>query len=378
MPVKKLRILHITASYKPAYIYGGPIYSVAALCEALVKEGNLVDVYTTTANGTQELPVAKATDVDGVNVYYFKRITKDHTHFSPSLLIHLFRNAKQYEVIHIHSWWNLVSVLSAFVCVLRGVKPVLSPRGMLSEYSRQQSNSILKKLIHIILGKQLLKRVRFHATSEQEAEEIRTVFKERAIRTNVIYNLVYLPACIPDKLPSSNVVLKLLFLSRVHEKKGLEMLFQAIASLEFPFSLTIVGEGEKDYLELLKEKVKNLKISNCITWLDPVYGSKKFDLYSQFDLFVLPSYNENFANVVIESLSVGTPVLISKNVGLSAFVKSNKLGEVFDGSQEDLQLKIRKMMNDIADFNPERIRNTILNDFDSGKQVNNYLDLYNS
>lgn len=97
-----MRIIQITAAYKPAYIYGGPTMSVAKLCEELTEVKvevkvevenkteikNKIEVLTTTANGTAELPVAIGLPqlVDGVKVTYFKRLTKDHTHFSPALL----------------------------------------------------------------------------------------------------------------------------------------------------------------------------------------------------------------------------------------------------------------------------------------------------
>jgi hypothetical protein len=145
-----LKILHITASYKPAFIYGGPIYSLAALCEAVQAEGERlkadsvyelenttsIQVYTTLANGKEELSYQnKETKiVDGVSVTYFKRLTKDHSHFSPALLSHLWKTAKDFDVIHIHSWWNLVSMGAVIICILRGVKPIVSPRGMLNYF----------------------------------------------------------------------------------------------------------------------------------------------------------------------------------------------------------------------------------------------------
>src|ERR1700748_1661100 len=69
-----LKILHINASYKPAFIYGGPTMAVSMLCEQLTRSGTAVTVFTTTANGSKELKVATdvVQDVDGVAVIYFK------------------------------------------------------------------------------------------------------------------------------------------------------------------------------------------------------------------------------------------------------------------------------------------------------------------
>ena len=110
-----IKLLQIIAAYKPAYIYGGPTMSVSKLCEALTKTEIEVEVLTTTANGKDELNVrpAKSIDVDGVKTTYFKRLTKDHTHFSPALLLTLRKKIKEQRattqtpnanlIIHIHA-----------------------------------------------------------------------------------------------------------------------------------------------------------------------------------------------------------------------------------------------------------------------------------
>src|SRR5689334_9015578 len=154
-----MKLLHLVPSYKPAYIYGGPVESIARLCEALVQYGNDVTVYTTTANGKEELDVrpGKAYDVDGVKVFYFKRQTKDPLHFSYVLLQRLYKDCRGFDAVHIHSWWNIPTMLGAAICRMRGVKAVFSPRGMLSDYILNNSNSRLKQLAHNTGGLSLLK-----------------------------------------------------------------------------------------------------------------------------------------------------------------------------------------------------------------------------
>ena len=92
-----MNILIVIPSYKPAFVYGGPIYSVSRLAEALVQIGNSVTVYTTNANGAEDLniTIGESVDVDGVNVLYFKRWTRGHSNFSPTLLLRLIKNAKK-------------------------------------------------------------------------------------------------------------------------------------------------------------------------------------------------------------------------------------------------------------------------------------------
>ncbi|QNR85292.1 glycosyltransferase [Pedobacter riviphilus] len=388
-----MKIIHITASYKPAYIYGGPIQSVAKLCEALVEltvsvEGlgiHEVQVLTTTANGQNELdiPINKPVLVDGASVTYFKRLTKDHSHFSPKLLWELKKmrqtpNAKL--IIHIHAWWNLVSVLSCWMAKWYKIPVVLSPRGMLTTYTQNNRNSFSKKLLHNLIGKKLLQYCHIHATSEQEKQDILKIVTPKSI--TVIPNLVN----IKESLNSSQLaidnndttVFHLIFLSRIEEKKGLELLFDALSLLDINWQLSIAGSGKEGYVESLKLKAENLKLNPRINWIGQVTDQDKYNLIAKHDLLVLTSFNENFANVVIESLSVGTPVLISDRVGLSDYVREQQLGWVCTLEVSDIKEKLinayhaQKVREKMKQAAPEVIRR----DFNDKALAKRYLELY--
>ncbi|MFD2582258.1 XrtY-associated glycosyltransferase XYAG1 [Pedobacter vanadiisoli] len=420
-----MKIIHITASYKPAYIYGGPIQSVGKLCEVLVgnkrwaldaQELNL-QVLTTTANGRNELDVKTSVPVlvEGVTVTYFKRWSKDHSHFSPGLLWGLRKEilrcaqddkpSAQGEnkiemsklqtlnsklIIHIHAWWNLVSLLSCFIAKWYKIPVVLSPRGMLTSYSLGNRNSFSKRIIHKLMGKQLLKYCHIHATSEQEKTDILKIVEPKSIR--VISNLVSLPLDGEnyEALETSSMEhrakgrgrlddsFKLIFLSRIEEKKGLELLFKALSTIDISWKLTIAGSGERQYVQSLKVLTRELKLSDKIYWIGQVSNEDKYSLMATHDLLVLTSYNENFANVVVESLSVGTPVLISEQVGLSDYVKDRALGWVTAVDTTAIKKNITAAHQD-----PEKrqnIRNiaplTIRKDFSDGTLAKEYLEFY--
>lgn len=366
-----MKILHINASYKPAYIYGGPTVSVAKLCEALEEEGLKqkaegthsvesfaslfrgrrsadsgstsdnsisVTVYTTLANGKEELPYENGAIkiVNGVEVHYFKRITKDHSHLSPTFLFYLWKTVKQFDIIHVHAWWNLVSVGAAIICWLKCKQYILSPRGTLSSYSFYNRKSKLKRLFHFLIGKPLLKRAIFQVSSEKEKRDIENIVGVKSI-IKVIPNFVELQkAGQVIKKPFDSKRLELLFFSRIEEKKGLEFLLNACAQLEIPYHLTIGGTGDLTYIQKLKSLVESLNISGDITWLGQVDIQQKFDTLSQYDLLVLPSYDENFANVVIESLACGTPAVLSPNVGLADYVREKKLGWICEQNADSI------------------------------------------
>ena len=384
-----MKIVHITPSYKPAFIYGGPIQSVGKLCEVLVKaissDDDTLEVLTTTANGKQELDVeaAKQQIVDGVPVTYFKRLTKDHSHFSPALLLglkNLIRRSGQNKmVIHIHAWWNLVSVLSCALAKLYQIPVILSPRGMLTSYTQTNRNSLAKKIIHQTIGKKLLRYCHIHATSEQEKQEILAIVKPRSI--TVIPNLVSFPDEAPQKAEkNTNTAFKLIFLSRIEEKKGLDLLFEALAITDFDWELTIAGTGNTNYIDTLKLKAQNLNLTTRIKWLGQVANEAKFNLLADHDLCVLTSYNENFANVIIESLSVGTAVLVSDKVGLANYVKDRDLGWITPLEVQQIALTLQKAahnrwkLNQIGTTAAAAIRT----DFSDQKLVHDYLNLYHN
>ncbi|AZI25829.1 glycosyltransferase [Pedobacter sp. G11] len=413
-----MKILHITPSYKPAYIYGGPIQSVGKLCEEMSrlastssdKNGNLkslgdeeklnINVLTTTANGIVELDVKTGQPfmVNGVRVTYFKRWTKDHSHFSTGLLSYLRNDILGFDhndrlIIHIHAWWNLVSVLSCFIAKWYRVPVVLSPRGMLTTYSQNNRNSFSKKLLHNIIGKRLLQYCHIHATSEQEKDDIQKIISPKSIA--VIPNLVnledneegikyqgegYLVPIIKYQQESSGneKLLNLIFLSRIEEKKGLELLFGALAQLEINWQITIAGSGNNEYVKHLKDKAKSLNLNSRITWIGQVNNEEKYKLMAKHDLLVLTSYNENFANVVVESLSVGTPVLISDQVGISDYVIKNELGWICELNPEGIKDELVKAFSQQEKRDHIRLNAPALitHDFDDTVLANKYLKLY--
>jgi glycosyltransferase involved in cell wall biosynthesis len=333
-----ITILQITPSYKPAYIYGGPTRSISKLCEELLNSNFQVRVLTTTANGINELPVKtnKVLKVDKVDVQYFKRLTKDHTHFSPALLWHLLKSIKAAKkepahklLIHIHSWWNIIALSALMISRWYRVPVVLSARGMLTSYSFNNRNSFYKTLIHHYLGSMLLENLCIHATTSKEAKDIHSL-SVRYKKIFVIPNMVNIPLMTipaPVSAPFAETI-QLLFLSRIEEKKGLLCLFAALSTLTLPWKLTIAGTGNIQYIQQLKKLAEVLHIAHQIYWLGEADDTNKFDLFRKNDFLVLPSYNENFANVVVESLAVGTPVIISHEVGLADYVTENDIGWV--------------------------------------------------
>jgi glycosyltransferase involved in cell wall biosynthesis len=351
--------------------------SVSKLSEELAKAGCEIEVFTTTANGTNELPV-KAGEVqyiDGVKVTYFKRLTGDHTHYSPDLLAAMRRQAKDFDVVHIHAWWNMVSLLACRIALNRQIPVIVSPRGTLSDYSFNNKNSLAKKMIHTLLGKSLLSRSHLHVTSEQEMRAMEVLLTPRQIFN--IPNFINLPDQLTQLSQDKSGPFRLIFLSRIDEKKGLELLFDALKDIKIDYRLTIAGSGDEGYVEALKTLAKKNGIDPFVDWIG-FRTADKFDTLQRHDLFLLPSYDENFGNSVIESLSVGTAVLVSKQVGLSPYVENNRLGWVCNHNAHALREHILTAAENRDDL--QRIRKVapeiIRRDYQAATLANTYIAAY--
>ena len=372
-----MNILFITPSYKPAYIYGGPVVVIARLAESLVKLGHSVTVYTTTANGKEELPVVlnQATTVDGVRVFYFARITKDHTHISVALWKQLRKYIRDFEVVHIHSWWNLLAMGAAYICMQKGVVPVLSPHGMFSRYILQTNNSGVKKILHNVIGRKLLSKTILHVSTSMELRESREIIP--GWQGKVIPNLVSLsPSSFERK---RNDVFTIGFLSRIDPKKGLDILLKAVSQVSFPYRLLVAGSGEETYIQSLHQLAKELEIEENIEWVGWKKGSEKFDYLAGLDLFALISHSENFAIVVIESLSVGTPVLISDQVGLLEYVSNHDFGWITTTDVATVTKTVTTIYNDKQKREAIQTKApaVIADEFDDEKLTEEYIALYN-
>jgi len=372
-----MKILFVVPYYKPAYAYGGPIVVISMLAERLVLLGHDVTVYTTATNVKSELDVAKNQEVlvDGVKVFYFSKITGDNTYISWKLWGFLNKTAADFDVIHIHTWWNFLVLGAALVCRNKGIKPIISPHGMLSDYIIYNRNAFAKKWVHRLLGKKLLKNSWLHVSTEMEWQESKRIVP--SWDGEIIPNLVKLAG---NKYPrQANPVFTIGFLSRIDPKKGLDLLIKALSKVNFDYKLLIAGSGESHYIDSLKAIANKCGNSKKIEWVGWKGGEGKFEYLSQIDLMALTSYSENFAIVVIESLSVGTPVFISDQVGLFKYVAENDCGWITNTNIETITDHLNQLYNGKDKF--ARINSAIpaqiAQEYEESHLADQYIRLYN-
>lgn len=380
-----MTILQIVPSYKPAYVYGGPIYSISALCEAQAALGHKVTVFTTNANGANNLDITleMVQTINNVEIVYFPRITGDHTHISPKLWLKLFMDAKKFDIIHLHSWWSVLMIGCAWILKMKGVKFVFSPRGMFSNYSFNHNvNPIKKGIFFNMLTKPVLRKQIFHATALSEEKEIKELFGENT-NAFTLPNLLQFPelplSAIQNR--SQNDAINLLFISRVDRKKGIELLLKAVQLLKVEgvnVLLTVIGSSSDDYIQELKDLTHSLNINEIVEWKGSVEWKAKFDDILNTDILVLPSYNENFANIILETLYAGRPVILTKYVGLSDYVSNNNMGWVIDTNPEDIVAAVKEYATDKQRWQDKSLQmhNQILADFNQTILAEKYISYY--
>jgi len=234
--------LQITPYYLPDVAFGGPVFSVSSLCEALVATGNRVTVYTIGYQQAQHYPYQ--TTINGVDVVYFKGNAGKPCQVSLQLWQALEKNCRRFDVVHLHTWWNILIFRSIQILNKAGVPYIISPRGMMSDYSFTHRKTWLKKNFQLAYGVRLLQHAVLHATSQAEAAEMAERCKRAEASIFVMPNLLNLKAANNYEPVEGGYTLG--FLSRLHHKKGIEALLEAVALCPEVTQLIIGGRGEAD------------------------------------------------------------------------------------------------------------------------------------
>ena len=136
-----------------------------------------------------------------------------------------------------------------------------------------------------------------------------------------------------------------LFLGRVNWKKGLDRLIPAMREVANA-DLLIVGNDEENYQSELEMLARRHGLLNRVRFLGPVDDRKKWSLIASARILVLPSYSENFGNVVLEAMAAGCPVIVTPEVGIASLVQETACGVVAAGDPETLCLEMRRLLDD--------------------------------
>ena len=301
-------------TFYPASYFGGPIYSLLGLCNALAcLEDVHLRVLTTDSAGlagcdrlaVSDFPVHRP---EGYEVYYCRKWWGKE--FSGQLLSMLYPVIRWADVVHLTSAYSFSTIPALLLCKLLRKPIIWSPRGALQQWEGS-TKPLLKRIWEIICNGLLSPgRCVLHVTSQDEAEESRR--RITRARIEIVGNGVDIPSDVPNRPWMSAGALRLLFIGRLHPKKGIENLLQAMKVLDERVTLTICGGGEPGYESSLRTLAGDLGLAQRVCFSGHVEGEAKSRAFWNADICVVPSYTENFAMVVAEALAHDVPVIASR------------------------------------------------------------------
>ncbi len=339
-----IKVSHYFLSLNPKY--GGPTASVPIQCRGLAKAG----VDTTLYTYSESRPYEEGLEEDGVKVIEYDKPTSFFKKKLHIALKNLLKKADDEDIYHYHGVWLPCDHWVASAARRKGKKYVFNPRGDLETYriNYDKWKKMKKKLIWYLYGKRDVQSANcILATSKQELNAIRRlgITAPIAIIPNGI-EMSNFPQNIVHEVHEKKVVL---FLSRVNPIKGLELLIEAWGKLSeglrIGWELHIAGNSDPvDYVHKLESQISSLDLNDTVKLLGPITGEEKMRKYMNSDLFILPTFNENFGNVIAEAMMCECPAITTTNAPWEVLLE-DKCGWWIDLSVENLIKTLEEAMS---------------------------------
>jgi len=353
-----MRVSLIIPSFFPAVVYGGPIFSTLHTLEKLAKMQDMeIFVSTTNANMTKKLD--KKTNIwqkidDGFFVKYYDETIINKISFP--LLFNLWRDIKKTDMVHIQSIFSTPTLIGLFYAKIFRKPIMLSPRGQFGPWCLAHGSNF-KQLWLDLLIKPFVKNILWHATSDQEKLEIKAIFPEAdviVITNGISFNTFDKSTRLSKKdfvqkfakKQMSHVEKIIVSMGRLQKKKGFDILIASFAkAMEiFPHAKLLIAGNDEGEKQNLVHQIERLGLKESVFLIGHIAGQDKIDFLANADLFVLPSHNENFGNVYLESLAAGTPIIASKNTPWSE-VEDGGCGKWVDNNVNDVTRAMIDMLN---------------------------------
>ncbi|MGE0040485.1 MAG: glycosyltransferase [Vicinamibacterales bacterium] len=308
-----MTVLHAVAYFAPAFAYGGPVRSLLRLCHALAAQGVSQQIFTTTADGRASLPAApEGRDCDGLTVRYFPRAAFLGGH---GLGRALAEAAARADVVHVHGLWNATVWAAARAARARGVRYVLSPRGMLQPAAlahdrfRKQCSWLLNDR-RVVSGAAGL-----HATSADEAQALQRYAP--AAHIEMIPNGVDVPDTgfsppWPGIGPGPGTPYVVL-LGRLHPIKRVDLAIAAHRLLRrrWPEARLVIAGPDETGLRAPFEAAGATAAAG-VDWLGLIDETRRRAVLAHARALVMCSDSESFGMSAAEAMAAGVPVVVTR------------------------------------------------------------------
>ena len=352
-----MRILRCIHSLNPHL--GGPGEGIRQISSVLQKQGHTVDVVCL------DDPNASWLEENPFSVYALGPVANAYG-YTNKLIPWFESNYPKYDCVIIHGLWQYTSYGAWRALRKTNVLYYVYPHGMLDPWFKKSYpfKHIKKSLYWPFAEYRVLKdasAVLF--TCEEERILARKSFRPYRCREKVVHYGTAMPTgnaeaqknIFFEKYPQLQGKRLLLYLGRIHEKKGIDLLIQAFCRLNHSddepvddnIHLVIAGPcADNNYLQSLKNQVISFEpqIADRIIWTGMLQDELKWGAYHAADAFILPSHQENFGLAVVEALATATPVLISNKVNIWREINEDKAGYVEADTFEGCKMLIRRWL----------------------------------
>jgi glycosyltransferase involved in cell wall biosynthesis len=323
-----LRILHVIPSVSPRD--GGPSRAIGVIERALSDAG--VEVTTLTTDHDVGPHGNSPTMAKGTSRIFVHKWLNTYK-VAPGLVPRLMRMVAAHDVVHIHSLFSFSSTVAAWAARHRGVPYVVRPHGTLSSYGLRMRRPRLKRMSMALIERPMLQgAAAIHFTSRAELLEAEAIGLSMR---GIVIPLGVDPEEGPPASPLEHTVLEgrrvILFLASLDPRKNLEAVIDAVVqspTLRSSCALVIAGTGEPRYVANLKARAAAGGLLDNIVWLGHVDGLPKKQALAAADVFVLPSFMENFGIAVAEALLAGVPCVLGEGVAIAREVERAGAGVV--------------------------------------------------
>lgn len=348
-----MKILQVVPYFPPAYSFGGPVKVAYQVSRELVKRGHEVVVYTTDARDLDsKLTVDSENIVDGIKVYYmrnlaFMPIKKTKLFITTEIVSRMKHESKKFDIIHLHEYRTYQNFIVHYYAKKFGIPYVLQAHGSLPRIIAKQR---LKWIYDVFVGYRLLRDAsKVFALSQIEAEQYRAMGVPEE-KIEIIPNGIDLSEFID--LPPKNYFRKkfgidedekiLLYLGRIHESKGLDLLAEAFSIVSKKVErtrLVIVGPDD-GYASMLSWLISNLGIEEKVFSTGFVEKNDKMAALVDSDVLIVPRYN-GFPITFLEACLARCPIVTTSN---ELDWIQNNVGYVTENSPTALSKAITKIL----------------------------------
>jgi glycosyltransferase involved in cell wall biosynthesis len=355
-----LKVLHVIPAV--ASCYGGASHAALTMCSALQAQGVEILIATTDADGDERLPapLGEKTTFQDIPTIFFTRQWSEALKYSRPLAKWLEHNVINFDLVHIHAIFSHACVSAARACRKHRVPYLVRPLGALDPWSIKQKSGRKRIFWHLGVKQMLAGATHIHYTTDDEKHLAETglgltggiVVPEGIDLSFTERNTPPFGASQPQVGPRPYV----LALSRIHPKKGFEMLIESFATLKKSGSfgdwrLVFAGDGDAGYVDQLKTLASKTGLNGDAVfagWLD---GDQKYAALKGASLLAMPSYQENFGISLIEAMAYSVPVLVSPHVNLAPQIEEECAGWIAELNKENLAGTLAEALGSLEERN---------------------------